>query len=330
MKMSEDVTTKTVSKLKLYAIKDEFIRRGLLFGSTFTNSKKVCYQDFGKVPGKLCYVSDFHNPNLYPNVVTLKAKLQNYLLELGIDSEKLVFVDWRLRKVPSDAVAHFLEPQDVQEILLAVATGSDVLLHPFKLTPLTKIQEIAYYQEGEVRKEIMNDGQMLVSYQSNMLEGLMKVLNKEETYKRSIEQGAKVGSICNICHDIFPSRSSLFRHIRVHQQNSSTIISNNSSSSGSSHDGNVNKKCEAPLDEPEIVHDDDYIRIVSKPQGLSTQGERGCVTLHASNVLLIKGPQDTKFYRQNYRKAVPCHRLDKLTGFLLYFFCSCCCCCCCF
>ena len=162
---------------------------------------------------------------------------------------------------------------------LLVATGSDVLLHPFKLTPLTKIQEIAYYQEGEVRKEIMNDGQMLVSYQSNMLEGLMKVLNKEEAYKRSIEQGAKVGSICNICHDIFPSRSSLFRHIRVHQQNSSTIISNNSSSSGSSHDGNVNKKCEAPLDEPEIVHDDDYIRIVG-----TQHTRRGCVTLHASNV----------------------------------------------
>ena len=328
------ITTKTVSKLKIYVIKDEFIRRGLRFSAPFASSMKTSYEDFQKTPGKLCYVTKFHNPELYPNVAVLKAKFQEYLSSLGVASEKLVYMDWKMRRVSTDAIAHFQSSRDLQDIL-ALGSASGTLSStftsppPFVLTPLTETQEIAYYQEIEVRKETIASSQMMVKYQANMLEALMKSLQREEALERSIQQGARIGSVCTVCFKEFPSRSALFKHLRIHQQGtlrvSSSVYTDDNISDQVSRDNvdkrdygssNVKMTYDSLEEEPTIVYEDDYVRVVKKPQGLSTQGERGCPTLRSSSVLDLK-TGDTTFFQQRYRKAVPCHRLDKLTGGLV-------------
>ena len=326
------ITTKTVSHLNTYALKDEFIRRGLRFSPPLVSGEKTTYEDFQRTPGILCYVSNFHNPQLYPNVSILKTKLQDYLSSLKLPADKLMYVDWKSRKFPSDAIAHFQTPEDLQEavasssMLSETSAASSTGPPPFMLTPLTERQEISYYQELEVRREIASGSQKMVIYRANMLEALMKILVKEETLVRSIQEGAKVGSMCNICRAEFPSRAKLFRHLREHHlQGHNFPSSSNCDRDGNTHDDDPanaysreseKTSCEDLNEMPTIVYEDDYVRVIKKPQGLSTQGEKGCHTLHSSDVLTLK-PTDSKFYRLSYRKALPCHRLDKLTGGLV-------------
>lgn len=50
---------------------------------------------------------------------------------------------------------------------------------------------------------------------------------------------------------------------------------------------------------------------------MSTQGEKGTITLYASNALILDASTEP-LYSPTYPKAVPCHRLDKWTGKYLY------------
>jgi 23S rRNA-/tRNA-specific pseudouridylate synthase len=53
-----------------------------------------------------------------------------------------------------------------------------------------------------------------------------------------------------------------------------------------------------------------------KPYGISTMGSnKGEMSIHNSSYLLL--PLDYKHYTSKYKKAIPVHRLDKLTSGLL-------------
>jgi 23S rRNA-/tRNA-specific pseudouridylate synthase len=62
-----------------------------------------------------------------------------------------------------------------------------------------------------------------------------------------------------------------------------------------------------------IVHENQFIRVVLKPQGLPTMGMKGENLLKHDILLISERCQPG----MKYRKAIPCHRLDSATGGLV-------------
>lgn len=102
---------------------------------------------------------------------------------------------------------------------------------------------------------------------------------------------------CDECYETFPSRNKLFAHIRMkHHEN-------------------------GPSSSSEVVEqrfltirpgfEDENVYVIIKPQGMATMGTKGEISLQNSDDLLLEKPAS------NYKKAVPCHRLDRGTGGLV-------------
>ena len=70
------------------------------------------------------------------------------------------------------------------------------------------------------------------------------------------------------------------------------------------------------VNEVRTFYEDDTLQVVVKPQGLPTMGTRGELTLHASDTLMLLAPGQS-YCSRKYKKAVPVHRLDRLTGGLV-------------
>lgn len=123
---------------------------------------------------------------------------------------------------------------------------------------------------------------------------------KRNVTESDVPVAASTEHVCTFCQEILSSRNKLFIHIR------------NTHAPGSSND--TSNAIESPaLIDPVVAFEDEWCRVLIKPQGLPTMGSKGRMILN-DPILLIK--EQFKPHR-GYRKAVPCHRLDSLTGGLL-------------
>jgi 23S rRNA-/tRNA-specific pseudouridylate synthase len=119
---------------------------------------------------------------------------------------------------------------------------------------------------------------------------------------------------CDVCAAQFASRNALFRHIKSdHSEFPSTKKLKTSgpvSQQDTPGDANVvdnNSRNKAPV-EIRTVQEDEWYRVIVKPQGLASMGSTGEETLFNTAALMIDCNRIT------YKKAVPCHRLDRETG----------------
>jgi len=110
-------------------------------------------------------------------------------------------------------------------------------------------------------------------------------------------------TICTHCQCLLPSRNQLFKHILICKENKDS----HNEYKCNDDDDNKNQKI------IRIVEEDEWYRIIIKPQGISTMGKLSGTneeTLVNSDSMLIA---NAKYYK----KAVPCHRLDRATGGLV-------------
>ncbi len=117
---------------------------------------------------------------------------------------------------------------------------------------------------------------------------------------------------CKLCKLDFPSRNKLFMHISaVHSENNNNVESNKRQCIESTQVTNGTVKT---LEEQiRIVEEDSSYRIIVKPQGLATMGGKGPTLINSDHMLL----PNAIALKLSYKKAVPCHRLDKETGGLV-------------
>jgi 23S rRNA pseudouridine1911/1915/1917 synthase len=108
--------------------------------------------------------------------------------------------------------------------------------------------------------------------------------------------------LCRHCeHKPFISRNALFRHISsVHEQEGTN----------KSKEKTVSKLTREPV--IETIVDDNWLRVVVKPQGMPTMGREG--SLVKSDQLMIPHAWEDCL---PYKKCLPCHRLDAATGGLV-------------
>ena len=122
---------------------------------------------------------------------------------------------------------------------------------------------------------------------------------------------------CTICKQIFSSRNQLFKHIKYNHEINNLVgkrkigcTDSDVCDESDNEDENITEINNAKRLEIKTVQEDgDWYRIILKPQGLPTMGEKA-ETLRNSDQMFIEG-------RITYKKAVPCHRLDKATGGLV-------------
>jgi 23S rRNA-/tRNA-specific pseudouridylate synthase len=111
---------------------------------------------------------------------------------------------------------------------------------------------------------------------------------------------------CHFCETSFPSRNKLFVHIRefhqFQQENKSVLAESEGENDASSLASMI-----------KTVREDEWYRVVIKPQGIATMGNKHENLINSDTMLLPNAVRD----RLRYKKAVPCHRLDKATGGLV-------------
>lgn len=108
---------------------------------------------------------------------------------------------------------------------------------------------------------------------------------------------------CEICNVAFPSRNSLFKHLK--SQHPNTLNENVADTTIGLNRETMSSKGEITI----VSEDESWYRVISKPQYIATMGGKG-ETLINSDSMLIDGAT-------SFRKAIPCHRLDKATGGLV-------------
>lgn len=126
---------------------------------------------------------------------------------------------------------------------------------------------------------------------------------------------------CKNCTCSFTSRSKLFIHLRSCPAISNTIPTLESAESNHKNQAiesfstnGINSESEIIQESIRIVQEDEnWYRVIVKPQGMATMGISGREheTLLNSPAMLIL-PERIK-----YKKASPCHRLDRATGGLV-------------
>jgi 23S rRNA-/tRNA-specific pseudouridylate synthase len=128
--------------------------------------------------------------------------------------------------------------------------------------------------------------------------------------------------VCDACGERFGSRNNLFRHLKATDKNHGAVTTiaqdspphkkqcTDTGGDTTEKKQNIHVQVLPPDEGIELVCEDEWYRVISKPQGLATMGPRG-VTLLKSDKLLL--PDAIKL-NLPYKKAVPCHRLDKETG----------------
>lgn len=111
---------------------------------------------------------------------------------------------------------------------------------------------------------------------------------------------------CEICCCEFVSRNQLFRHLKE-----SDDVHSTPQQTPSDPDMPPCKRLCVRADEGiTTVCEDDWYRVIVKPQGLATMGTGGITLLRSDKLLL----PDALKLQLPYKKAVPCHRLDRETG----------------
>jgi 23S rRNA-/tRNA-specific pseudouridylate synthase len=120
--------------------------------------------------------------------------------------------------------------------------------------------------------------------------------------------------LCDVCEEKFSSRNKLFMHLRSKlcdgfdgNKNITTVCVRGDNSQKSYQDNFELVKHIA------IVSEDEWYRVIIKPQELATMGQKGLTLLNSNEMLLPDAIQ----LNLKYKKAVPCHRLDKSTGGLV-------------
>ena len=108
---------------------------------------------------------------------------------------------------------------------------------------------------------------------------------------------------CDVCNKLFSSRNSLFKHLKS-QHPKTLSVNADEVGTGTTYDTMANKGIITI-----VLEDASWYRVISKPQYIATMGGKG-ETLVNSDSMLIDGAI-------TFKKAVPCHRLDKVTGGLV-------------
>eukprot|EP01031_Cornospumella_fuschlensis_P039834 gene39834-48503_t len=130
--------------------------------------------------------------------------------------------------------------------------------------------------------------------------------------KLEISADFPIGSIpnasiatCRECGETFPSRGKLFRHINFVHKEYGMLVSSDYVDSTLVDRDNIPAVYKLPT-----VYEDDFCKIISKPQGLPSMGQKG---------LTVFNHPDIQFKLPNgvTKKCVPAHRLDKETGGLI-------------
>lgn len=135
-----------------------------------------------------------------------------------------------------------------------------------------------------------------------MLRALVAVLAMTSTASSSGNGTPKpVSSICTICNESFTSRTLFFKHLR----------SAHPTSEGA---GSIKDDAATFPTKISVVDEDDvWWRVILKPQGIATNGGCGERLINSPDMLLEGAIENNACYK----KAVPCHRLDKPTGGLV-------------
>ena len=133
-------------------------------------------------------------------------------------------------------------------------------------------------------------------------------------------------TICKVCYQTFSSRNSLFVHLSSNDHSSPLLPSEQAEQ-----DVVVVSSAKTLEERIFTAAEDDYYRVIVKPQGFATMGAKGLskigFILETNNTHFKKGPTllssdalllPNAISRQlRYKKAVPCHRLDSSTGGLV-------------
>ena len=122
---------------------------------------------------------------------------------------------------------------------------------------------------------------------------------------------------CKDCLEKFTSRNKMFIHIRETHDKLKTSADETSCNQLPMDLNRFPKLNSIVLDDSiRIAGEDSSYRVVVKPQGLPTMGkvEEGCTSLMRMPDMLLPGAFELNL---QYKKAIPCHRLDSSTGGLV-------------
>ena len=126
---------------------------------------------------------------------------------------------------------------------------------------------------------------------------------------------------CKHCSVSFTSRNKLFQHIPkcTSASEHENLEKVNSAKVGvkddDDDDDEFNASDAAIRGKIQVIQEDlNWYRVILKPQGMATMGLSGHETLINSDAMLLDGAISNQL---NYKKAVPCHRLDRATGGLV-------------
>eukprot|EP01032_Pedospumella_encystans_P017661 gene17661-20116_t len=119
-------------------------------------------------------------------------------------------------------------------------------------------------------------------------------------------KGSDAVFACGICGETFSSRNNLFRHLK----NTDEVHVRQDQAEPAQESTKKRKTLAADEGIYTVSEDAEWYRLVVKPQGLATMGPKGMTLLKSDKLLL---PDAIKL-QLSYKKAVPCHRLDRATG----------------
>jgi 23S rRNA-/tRNA-specific pseudouridylate synthase len=124
---------------------------------------------------------------------------------------------------------------------------------------------------------------------------------------------------CENCENVFDSRNKLFKHLRfcTHECPAVILTKRKFDESNTETENIMKVSLKQQQQHIEIIDEDEtWYRVILKPQGIATMGMDGRVneTLMNSNCMLLENAIKNQL---SYKKAVPCHRLDRATGGLV-------------
>ena len=142
---------------------------------------------------------------------------------------------------------------------------------------------------------------------------------------------------CEVCNKEYISRNQLFIHLKesnhlsINSKRVDSAINNNTLTDDIYHnkkicieDISLKNSCHIVIDHDKFndndlnkkivnIDEDEWYRVIIKPQGLATMGIKGMTLMKAPEMLLPNAME----LKLSYKKAYPCHRLDQGTGGLM-------------